>query len=119
MFGADDCGEFLGRAELGDLEADGERVLAEGRGRNGDPEFVAGAERTLVVGLAAGNRDHDAICAKEIGELHAGGGERLFVGFVADRERASEEHHAGGIGVGEADGAVVDERHGEAVGNKR
>ena len=111
MLGADDGGEFRRRAEFGDLEADGERMVAEQRGRDRNAELVARPERALVVGLAAGNGDDDAVSAEQVGKLHAGSGERLFVGFVTDGERAGEVDDAGGVGVGEADGAGVDERH--------
>lgn len=114
MFGADAGGEFFGGALLfEDLVADGEGVFGERRRGNGDTEFVAGPERAEVVGFAFRDGDDDAGAGKEGLEFDAGGGEGLFVGLVADREVVGEEDDAGGVGVGEADGAGVAERHGE------
>lgn len=114
MFGADAGGEFFGRALLlEDFVADREGVFGERCGRDGDAEFVAGVERAEVIGFALGDRDDDAGVFEKGLEFDAGSGEGLFVGFVADREVVGEEDDAGGIGVGEANGAGVAERHGE------
>ena len=113
MFGADAGGEFFGGALLlEDLVADREGVFGERSGGDGDAELVTGPERAEVVGFALRNGDDDAGASEEGLELDTGGGEGLFVGFVADGEVVGEEDDAGGIGVGEADGAGVAERHG-------
>ena len=112
MLGADAGGEFFGGAELYDLVADGEGVFRERRGRDADAELVADAERALVVGLAARDGDDEVGAAEEVVEVESGGGEGFLVGLVAEREGAREEHDAGGVGVGETDGAEVTERHG-------
>ena len=111
MFRADDGGDFFDGAEFGDFVADSERVFGERGRRDGDADFFADAERALVVRFAARNGDDDIGATEEIVEVESGGGEGLFVGFVAEGERAGEEHHAGGIGIGEADSAMVVERH--------
>lgn len=114
MFGADAGGEFFdGALLLEDLVADREGVFGERRGGDGDAEFVAGAEGAEVIGFALRNWDDDAGVLEEGLEFDAGGGERLFVGFVTDREVVGEEDDAGGVGVGEANGAGVAERHEE------
>ena len=113
MFGADAGGDFFGGAEFHDLETEGEGVRGQRLGCHGDAEFVAGTERAQVVGFAAGNGHDHVGGAEKILQGEAGGGEGLFVGFVADREGPSEEDHAGGVGVGQADGAVVGKRHGD------
>ena len=111
VLGADARGEFFRRAELHDVEAKGEGIFRNRGRRDGNAELVPRAQRPLVVGLAARDGDNDAIGAEEIVEVDAGYGERLLVGFVANREHTGEEDHAGGVGVGESDGAVVDEGH--------
>lgn len=111
MLRADGGGEFFDGTEFGDLVADGEGVRSERGGRDGNADFFADAERALVVGFAARNGDDDIGAAEEIVEVETGGGERLLVGLMAEGERAGEEHHTGGIGIGEADGAVMVERH--------
>lgn len=111
MLCADDGSDFFSGTEFGDLVADGEGVLGKRGGRDGNADFFADAERALVVGFAARNGDDDIDTAEEIVEVESGGGEGLFVGFVAEGERAGEEHHTGGIGIGEADSAMVMERH--------
>lgn len=114
MFGAHAGGDFFnGALLLEDLVADREGVLGERRGGDGDAELVARKERAEIFGFAPGDGDDDAGVLEKSLEFDAGGGEGLFVGFVADREVVGEEDNAGGIGVGEANGAVVAERHGK------
>ena len=116
VLGADQRGEFFDGAEFHELETDREGVDRERLGGDGHAEFIAGAERALVVGLAAGDGDDDAGGAEQVVEVEAGGGERLLVGFMADREGAGEEDDPGRVGIGEPDGAVVGEGHDDIFG---
>lgn len=111
MFGAHAGRDLFHGSEFEDLVAHGEGLGCERLGGDRDAEFVAGPQRAQILGFALGNRDDKIPGAEKIGELEAGGRECFLVGFVADRKRAGEIDDARGIGVGEADGARVGERH--------
>ncbi len=112
MHGAGDGGAFVGGADFPDHGVEGEAVFGEARRRDFDAEFVAADEGAEVGGFAFGDGDDDALVGEKSGERDAGGGERLLVGLVADGEVACEEDHAGGVGIGEVDGAGVGKGHG-------
>ena len=116
VFGADAGGEFLGRAKAKQFVAQIEGVGREQGGRDGDAEFVAADKRAEVFGFAFCDRDDRAGVGEESAEVDAGGGERLFVGFVGNGEVVSKKDHASGVGVGKVDRAGVVKRHGRIFG---
>ena len=85
-----------------------EQALAQRAARTSVPVDAPLAERLMVFA-----RLHPvATAGEEVAHPHPRGREGLLVGLVAEREVRREEDHAGGVGLGEVDGARVLEGHG-------
>ena len=103
-----------------DLKVDGEGIFGQGRRLDADLQRIAAIERTQIVRPAVRDRHDQVGAAQKLFQIQSRGCERCFVSLVAEHQRPREKHHAGGVGVGEANDAGVGKRHGcEPTGSRR
>lgn len=111
MLGPGDGGAFVGGAGFPEHVIEGEAVFRQAGGGQIDANLVSAEQRTEVAGLAFGDGNDDPVVGEKRGERDPGGGQGLFVGFVANGKVTGEEHYTGGVGVGKMNGAGVRKSH--------
>lgn len=115
MFRPKARGEFVRRAESRDVVIDRKTVFGKTRHLQCNPDAVAALQGPQVFGGAAGD-GHDDIAAAQK-RLHGQPGlrEGRLVSLMAKHQIIGEEDDPRGIGFGQTDGALVNERHGGSV----